>query len=60
MDDGDVLTRWVDVQGAAEYLACTPRRIYNLVGEGRLRAARDWISPGLVDTGFLGGLGRCL
>lgn len=34
-------TPWLDVQAAAEHLACTPRRIYNLVSEGRLRGARD-------------------
>lgn len=30
-----------DVQGAADYLACDARRIYDLVGSGRLRCSRD-------------------
>ena len=32
---------WLDVDGAAEYLACEPQRIYDLTSQGRLRAARD-------------------
>jgi excisionase family DNA binding protein len=32
---------WMTVKGAAEYLACKPRRIHDLVSEGRLRQAKD-------------------
>ena len=41
MEHGETHGGWVDVQAAAEYLACSPKRIYNLVTDGRLRAARD-------------------
>mgnify|MGYP000156123504 CR=1 FL=1 len=32
---------WYDVDGAAAYLACSRKRIYDLVSEGRLRVGRD-------------------
>lgn len=32
---------WMDVDAAAEYLACSPQRIYDLVSLGRLRPAKD-------------------
>jgi excisionase family DNA binding protein len=32
---------WLDVDGAADYLACKPHRVYDLVAEGRLRCAKD-------------------
>lgn len=34
-------TPWLDVDGAAEYLACKPHRVYDLVAEGRVRCAKD-------------------
>lgn len=34
-------TSWLDVEGAARYLACEPHRIYDLVSTGRLRPAKD-------------------
>ncbi len=32
---------WLDVDAAADYLACRPHRVYDLVAEGRLRCAKD-------------------
>ena len=32
---------WFDVPAAAVYLACSAKRIYDLVALGRLRCARD-------------------
>lgn len=32
---------WLDVERAAEYLACEPRRIYDLKALGRLRYGKD-------------------
>jgi excisionase family DNA binding protein len=32
---------WLDVDGAADYLACKPHRVYDLKAEGRLRFAKD-------------------
>jgi excisionase family DNA binding protein len=32
---------WLDVQAAADYLACPPSRIYDLVAQRRVRVARD-------------------
>lgn len=32
---------WLDVAAAAVYLACSAKRIYDLVALGRLRCARD-------------------
>jgi excisionase family DNA binding protein len=32
---------WLDVEGAAKYLACKPKRIYELKAQGRLRYAKD-------------------
>ena len=32
---------WLDVDAAAEYLACRPHRVYDLVAEGRVRCAKD-------------------
>lgn len=32
---------WYDVDGAAAHLACSRKRIYDLVSQGRLRAGRD-------------------
>lgn len=32
---------WLDVDGAAGYLACKPHRVYDLVAEGRVRCAKD-------------------
>jgi excisionase family DNA binding protein len=32
---------WLDVQGAADHLACEPHRVYDLVAQGRLRCAKD-------------------
>ena len=32
---------WLDTDAAAAYLACDPRRIYDLVAMGRLRQAKD-------------------
>jgi excisionase family DNA binding protein len=32
---------WYDVDGAAAYLACSRKRIYDLVSQGRLRVGRD-------------------
>jgi excisionase family DNA binding protein len=54
---------WLDVDQAAEYLACKPHRVYDLVGEGRLRCEKDgrrslfrreWLDAGLEN----GGAGR--
>jgi excisionase family DNA binding protein len=32
---------WLDVAGAAAYMACKPQRVYDLVSAGRLRVAKD-------------------
>jgi len=32
---------WLDVDAAADYLACRPHRVYDIVAEGRLRCAKD-------------------
>jgi excisionase family DNA binding protein len=32
---------WLDVDSAAEYLACKPKRLYDLKSQGRIRFARD-------------------
>lgn len=32
---------WLDVDAAADYLACKPHRVYDLVAEGRVRCAKD-------------------
>jgi hypothetical protein len=32
---------WLDVRAAARHLACSPKRIYDLVAEQRVRVARD-------------------
>lgn len=32
---------WLNVQEAAEYLRCTPKRIYDLTGQSRLPVHRD-------------------
>jgi len=32
---------WLDVDAAAEYIACRPHRVYDLVAEGRVRCAKD-------------------
>jgi excisionase family DNA binding protein len=32
---------WLDVRGAAAHLACSTKRIYDLVAQGRVRFARD-------------------
>ena len=32
---------WLNVEGAADYLACKPDRVYDLTREGRLRFAKD-------------------
>ena len=32
---------WLDVDQAAAYLACSPKRIYDLVSQRRLRRARE-------------------
>lgn len=32
---------WLNVEGAADYLACKPDRVYDLKREGRLRFAKD-------------------
>jgi excisionase family DNA binding protein len=32
---------WFDVEAAATYLACKPKRIYDLKAQGRLRYAKD-------------------
>lgn len=32
---------WIDVAGAAEHLACAPRRVYDLVQQRRLPFAKD-------------------
>jgi excisionase family DNA binding protein len=32
---------WFDVDAAATYLACRPKRIYDLKAQGRLRYAKD-------------------
>jgi excisionase family DNA binding protein len=50
---------WLDVPAASKYLACKPRRIYELVAEGRLRHARDgrrllfrsaWLDASLTES----------
>jgi excisionase family DNA binding protein len=33
--------RWLDVDQAAGYMACSKQRVYNLVHEGRLTPGRD-------------------
>lgn len=32
---------WVDVRAAAEHLACKPRRVYDLVSQGRIPHVKD-------------------
>ena len=32
---------WIDVEEAAEYMACKPQRIYDLVSQGRMRHRKD-------------------
>ncbi len=32
---------WLDVDAAAAYLCCRPKRIYDLKSQGRIRFARD-------------------
>jgi excisionase family DNA binding protein len=32
---------WLDVDAAADYLACRSHRVYDLVAEGRVRCAKD-------------------
>jgi len=32
---------WLDVRAAARHLACSPKRIYDLVAQRRVRFARD-------------------
>lgn len=34
-------SEWLDVERAAQYLACEPRRIYDLKALGRLRYGKD-------------------
>ena len=36
---------WLDVQGAAEYLSCKPKRIYDLKSQGRIRCVKDGSRP---------------
>lgn len=49
---------WLDVNAAADYLACKPKRIYDLVGQSRLRCMKDgtrslfrreWLDAALED-----------
>lgn len=38
---GQPVRGWFNVAQAADYLACKPQRIYDLVSQGKLKSAKD-------------------
>ena len=38
---GDLPEPWIDVEGAAQYLACKRQRVYDLVSQDRLEHRKD-------------------